>query len=191
MFRRLIWTAALIWTGALHAAALPMEYIYPPPQSGADQRLDYYWHLLRAALQATTPKWGAFTLAPAETVMNSDRAQILLSRAQGITVLVRTTSAEREALLLPLRFPLDRGLTGYRLFLIQKPTQAKLEHVRTLEELKVFSIGQAINWVDTEILRSAGFTVETGSNYESLFKMLTAGRFYLFSRGVNEMLAAA
>jgi len=164
-----------------------MAYIYPPPESGADQRLSFYWDLLRSALQVTSPKWGPYVLTTASDGMNADRSQILLSRSDTISLLVRTTSMERERVLLPLRIPLDKGLTGYRLFLIQKPTQDRLNKVRTLEDLKAFSIGQGAHWVDAEILRSAGLTVEPGSNYPSLFKMLAVGRFDLFSRGVNEI----
>jgi hypothetical protein len=173
--------------GAQPAPAKPMLYVYPPPESGADKRMGYYWELLDAALHATSPKWGAYVLQTGAVVMNADRSQIMLSQSQDITMLVRTTSMEREKVVLPLRIPLDKGLTGYRLFLIQKPTQARLNNVRTLNDLKAFSIGQGAQWVDADILRSAGLTVEPGSNYDSLFKMLQVGRFDLFSRGVNEI----
>jgi hypothetical protein len=169
------------------APEAPMVYTYPPPESGADQRFTYYWSLLKSALDVTSPRWGAYVLAPSPVLMNSDRSQFMLAGSKAISLLVRTTSNERESLLRPILIPLDKGLTGYRLFLIQKPTQAKLNAVRSLEGLKAFSIGQGQNWVDTTILRHAGFEVEAGASYPSLFKMLQAGRFDLFSRGVNEI----
>ena len=169
------------------AATPPMVYTYPPPEGGEDQRLTYYWSLLKSALEVTTPKWGAYALAPSPVLMNADRSQVLLADSKTISLLVRTTSNERETLLRPVLIPLDKGLTGYRLFLIQKPTQAKLNAVRSLEDLRAFSIGQGQNWVDTAILRHAGLKVQAGANYPSLFKMLQGGRFELFSRGVNEI----
>jgi hypothetical protein len=111
----------------------------------------------------------------------------MLSSGREISVLVRTTSVERETALYPIRIPLDKGLTGYRLFLINKATQKKLDAVQSLNDLKHFSIGQGSNWVDVQILRSAGLTVVPGGGYESLFKMLAAGRFDLFSRGLTEI----
>lgn len=172
---------------AAGGAPAPMVYSYPPPESDADQRMNYYWEVLQSALAATTPKWGPFVLAPSNIVMNADRSQRMLSRSDSISVLVRTTSTERETVLRPILIPLDKGLTGYRLFLIQQPTQARLDHVQTLDELKEFSIGQGLHWVDADILRSSGLKVTTGVTYEALFKMLKGGRFDLLSRGVNEI----
>lgn len=184
----LVW--ALLLPAGIATQAAPsgvMTYIYPPPESGEDQRLAYYWELLKAALDATVPKWGAYTLAPSDVVMNTDRSQMLLAESKTITLLARAASIERESTLRPVYIPLDKGLTGYRLFLIQKPTQARLDAVRSLDDLKGFSIGQGQSWVDTIILRNAGLKVEAGAGYASLFKMLQVGRFDLFSRGVNEI----
>lgn len=191
--KRRIWPiliATLLSTAALAGplpAGAPMAYIYPPPESGSDKRMDYYWELLHAALDATTAKWGAYVMKPSNIGMNAERSQALLADSKTISLLVRATNKEREALMRPILIPLDKGLIGYRLFLIEKPTQARLRNVRTLEDLKPFSIGQGSRWVDTEILMHAGLTVVTGGGYESLFKMLQAGRFDLFSRGINEI----
>ena len=181
--------ASLLFLGGNAAWATPMAYIFPPPESTSDQRMDYYWELLRAALDATSATWGPYSLGASPVQMNAARSQTLLERAQTITVLARTTSAEREQSLLPLRIPLDKGLTGYRLFLIQEELQPRLHAVQSLDDLKAFSIGQGVNWIDVEILRDAGLTVETGANYAALFKMLQIGRFELFSRGINEIRA--
>ncbi len=200
---RLRWLTRVVWMfAALHAdiafaqagvhatvsqPSAPMVYCYPPPESDADQRMGYYFELLHSALVATAPKWGAFVLKPSTIVMNADRSQVMLSRSDTITMLVRTTSNERETVLRPIMIPVDKGLTGYRLFLIQQSTQAKLDNVQSLDDSKSFPIGQGLHWVDSEILRSAGLTVVTGVSYEALFKMLKGGRFDLFSRGVNEI----
>lgn len=164
-----------------------MAYIYPPPESGEDKRFAYYWELLKSALDATASKWGPYTLAPSDVVANADRSQSMLEASKTISLLVRTTSVERETALRPILIPLDKGLTGYRLFLIQKPTQDRLKQVQSLDDLKAFSIGQGQGWVDTVILRNAGLKVEAGAGYPALFRMLQAGRFELFSRGVNEI----
>lgn len=185
--RRLLAATILSVFANLTTASEPMLYLYPPPESGADVRMHYYWELLEAALNATTATYGAYKLSPGPNVMNAARAENSLATSREITTLVRTTSIEREELLLPIRIPLDKGLTGYRIFLIQGATQDKLNQVRTLNDLKTISIGQGAQWVDTEILRAAGLKVEPGGNYESLFLMLGAGRFDAFSRGVNEI----
>ena len=101
--------------------------------------------------------------------------------------MARTTSIARENALRPIRIPLDKGLTGYRLFLIKADTQAWTDPVRTLPQLQTLSIGQGATWVDSDILRANGFRVVTAPTYELLLPMLDSGRFDLFSRGVNEI----
>ena len=183
------WIAGLIlfFLSTFAGAAEPMRYVYPPPEGGSDKRLAYYWELLDAALKVTSRKWGPYSLGTSPVLMNADRSQILLASESEITLIVRTTSAERERVLLPVRIPLDKGLTGYRLFLTQESLQEQLLGVRTLDDLKQYRIGQGAAWIDAQILRSAGLTVESGSSYEALFQMLALGRFELFSRGVNEI----
>lgn len=183
--RHLLATLLLVWP--LWGQAQAMRYVYPPPESGSDARLNYYWELLQAALDETTPKWGPYELQPSPKVMNAGRAELLLTAATDISVMARTTSITRENALRPIRIPLDKGLTGYRLFLIKADTQARLDGVRSLTQLQSFSIGQGATWVDTEILRTNGFTVVTAPTYELLLPMLDSGRFALFSRGVNEI----
>jgi ABC-type amino acid transport substrate-binding protein len=181
----------LILTALLQVSAwaAPMQYIYPPPESGADVRMNFYWDILQLALDETQGKWGPFSLQPSPKVMTPARAEMQLGNSQDISVMARTTSIERENKLLPIRIPLDKGLTGYRLFLIKANNQAAFNGIRGTSELRQFSIGQAASWIDVDILRQAGLDVVTGPTYESLFPMLEAGRFDLLSRGVNEIRA--
>ena len=180
-------TTLLLCCASRVMAAEPMRYIHPPPESNADVRLNYYWELLQAALEETTPRWGPFQITVSPNVISAARAELLLAGSSDITITVRTTSTDREKTLQAVMIPLDKGLTGYRLFMTKAPTQQRLSQVRTLQDLKQFSIGQGINWIDGDILRNAGFNVVTGPNYDSLFAMLEANRFDLFSRGINEI----
>ena len=177
----------LLYCASRVMAAETMRYIHPPPESNADVRLNYYWELLQAALEETTPRWGPFQITVSPNVVSAARAELLLAGSLDITITVRTTSTDREKTLQAVMIPLDKGLTGYRLFMTKAPTQQRLSQVRTLQDLKQFSIGQGINWIDGDILRNAGFNVVTSPNYDSLFAMLEANRFDLFSRGINEI----
>ena len=185
--RSVTWFVLFISGFAFPVLAEPMQYIYPPPESGSDARLNYYWDLLEAALRVTKVKYGPYTVATSPKQMNPARAERSLMNSKEITMLARATSKEREEVLLPIRIPLDKGLIGYRLFLIQRTTQDRLDTVRTVNDLKNFSIGQGIQWIDTDIMRAAGLNIQSGGSYESLFLMLAAGRFDIFSRGINEI----
>lgn len=98
----------------------------------------------------------------------------------------QASDKETEQVLLPVRFPIIRGLLGHRVFIIQPDMQKKFDQVNTLEDLKHFSFGQGSLWPDIEILQSNGLKVVGSSRYEGLFDMLAGGRFDGFPRGVLE-----
>ena len=168
--------------------ATALEVVHPAPKSAGDTRFEYYWQLLARALTLTEPDFGPYVLRSATSAMTERRAlEELMTDPGKITVLVHGNVADYEKQLLPVYFPLDKGLLGYRVFLIRSETQARLESVKGLGDLRQHSIGQGLNWGDVTILRNAGLTVVEGTSYEGLFAMLAAGRFELFSRGAVEI----
>ena len=180
--------AALAQTGL---AQEPMRYIYPAPESALDHRLEYYWGLLGAALDASRSSYGPYEMRKSHEGMNAARVAASLESAApstgAITVAVLNSSAAREKSLLAVKIPLDKGLTGYRMFLIKQATQDRLDNVQTARDLQAISFGQGSKWVDSEILQAAGMHVELSMTYEGLFQMLNAERFQVFPRGVNEI----
>ena len=97
------------------------------------------------------------------------------------------TNLELERRLRPIRIPLDKGLLGFRLFLVMPDTQERLNRVQSLIDLQQCSIGQSSSWTDVRILRPAGFTLVLSDAYTPLFGMLGGHRFDLFSRGAIEI----
>jgi len=81
----------------------------------------------------------------------------------------------------------DKGILGYRVFLIRKADAPKFAAVKTIEDLRKFSVGQGAGWQDVAVWKHNGFKVVEGSSYQGLFKMLDGNRFDFFSRGVNEV----
>lgn len=180
--------AVLLTCGACAATAQTLA-VYPRSLSATDSQYRYDYELLRLALAATRDSHGAYELRPSDEAMNQARAADELARGSGrVTIFVRSTSIDHERRLLPIRIPVDKGLVSYRLFLIRADSQARLDAVRTLDELQRFSVGSFVTWTDTQVLRHGGFDVVTGDNYDGLFHMLNARRFELFSRSVDEAL---
>ncbi len=107
-------------------------------------------------------------------------------RAGRIDVMWAASDASIEALVLPVRIPLLKGLLGHRIFLIHKNSQYKFDAVNTLDDLKKLKLGQGATWADTKILESNGLTVVKTQKYDNLFYMLDGGRFDAFPRGVQE-----
>lgn len=166
-------------------ANAPLEVMHQGPESAGDRRNEYFWKLLDAALGATRDRWGDYRIREGG-MMNGLRAARELEFGQ-LNVIERSTDRELERTLRPIRIPLDKGLGGFRVFLIRREFQHRLDHVRSVEELQRFTIGQSGAWSDADILTRAGFNVTRGNDYEGLFAMLAAGRFDLFSRSVDEV----
>ena len=83
--------------------------------------------------------------------------------------------------------PINRGIVGYRIFLIRKASRNDFARITNLADLLEtgFKAGQG-RWTDVDILRDNGIDVVVGNNYEGLFSMLMEKRFDFFPRGINE-----
>jgi hypothetical protein len=171
---------------AVASHAEPMRYIYPPPLSASDTRYNYHWELLRAALEKTKGKYGPYVIGH-EMIMNERRQMQALASGQ-ITVMVQAASRQFEHEFTPVRIPLDKGLIGYRVFLIDKADQPKFTAVKTLDDLRKFTVGQGAGWQDGQVWRANGFRVVEGESYDGLFGMLLSHRFDFFSRGIVEVI---
>ena len=165
-----------------------MVYIYNSPESSNDKRYDYVWEIMRTSLEKTKTKYGSYVMKPAK-FMNEKRQEFeLQNNSQNITVMYLDLTPEREKKLIPIKIPVDKNLVGYRIFLIRKQDQSKFNKVRNLNDLKKFSFGLGLNWIDVDIYKANKLKVVSGSNYEGLFKMLLLNRFDVFSRGSNEVV---
>ena len=165
-----------------------MTYIHHPPESARDVRYLYQWEVLRTALEKTHAKWGPYRLVAGEVMTERRQAYELRNATGNLTVMYLGTTPEFERELVPVRIPVDRSLGGYCVFLVRAGEQARFDAVRTLDDLRQFTYGLGLGWIDVEILRASGFNVVTGSSYDGLFEMLVNGRFDVFLRGAVEIL---
>lgn len=157
---------------------------FPRPEFEGDQRSDYSMQLLKLALSKVGPD---YRVELAEIPMNQDRQVAELEAGRLIDVAPMPSSAEREARLLAVRIPINKGVLGLRLGLVRKGDAARLAGVKTLDDLKHVHLAQGEEWPDVEILRANGLPVTTAASYEGLFKMLVAGRFDYFPRSALEI----
>lgn len=162
--------------------------IHPAAESAADPRYQYDWAVLRAAMDETVDTFGPYKIQEADELgMVQKRVDYEMQIPTGsINVFVRATSIDLEKLFLPIRIPVDRGILGYRVFLVRNADLPRFASVHKLDELRKFRFGQGKDWIDVQILTSAGFTVIEGTNYDGLFSMLTHLRFDIFSRSIDE-----
>lgn len=179
-------------SGACVAAspAIPPQwrFIHSGPESASDRRYDYHWRVLQAALDATQDQYGPYLITLGDSMSETRQIRELSIGSGKINTLVLDATTTLEQRFQPVKIPIDKGLLGYRVFLIRAENQPRFAAVKTLEDLRHFSMGQGQNWSDVSIYQAAGFPVITGSSYEGLFKMLMAKRFDGFGRGVSEVL---
>ncbi len=142
-----------------------MKVTYRSPESVNDIRREYNKALLEMALQKTTAKYGPYKLIPS-TRMNAARSLIAVKNSEFENFFIKL-SVSKKLLeeLASVTFPVDRGIVGYRVFFVSPNARNKLKNIGTIENLKDFTIGQGIGWLDTKILEYNGFKVITGTSY--------------------------
>ncbi|WP_342616172.1 hypothetical protein [Rhodoferax sp. GW822-FHT02A01] len=173
-----------------HAAdgAQAWHFAVNGPETPGDQRYRYHWSVLKAALEATRPTFGNYSVTMAEHMTEARQiAEMKETRGQ-INTMVLDSTTELERDLIAVKIPVDKGLVGYRVFLIRAEDQPRYSAVRTLDDLRQFSMGQGKDWSDVAIYKTAGFKVERGVSYEGLFEMLMNKRFDAFGRGATEVM---
>jgi hypothetical protein len=158
---------------------------YPQPPNFA--RYAYHYALLEEVLKRTIAEYGPYTKQPYTIPLSTDRIATELSKGELVNVMALDVGNEFVNMnAIPVPYPIDKGLLGYRVALIRKERAAEFAAIDTLEELRAFTVGRGTGWGDVKIFQHNGIRVETAPKYESLFKMLDGGRFDLFPRGVTE-----
>lgn len=173
---------------SLAPASPVMRYVYNGPESARDVRYQYHWEILRTALEKTRPKWGDYLMVASDTMTEQRQRVELMNDTGDLNVMYLSTTPEFERKLIGIHIPVDKDLGGYNVFLIRDGDQARFANVRTLDDLRKFSYGLGLGWIDVGILRASGFDVVTGSSYDGLFGMLEQKRFDIFLRAATEVL---
>ncbi len=171
----------LIGTNILNAQNI---LIYPKITQDDKKTNEYTTKLLELVLEHSGFD---YTLKENSTKMLQNRFLEELKQDKVIDIAWSMTSKKREEDLQAIYIPLYKGLIGYRLLLINKKDKLKFQNIKSIKELQTLIAGQGHDWPDTQILKSNGIKVITGSNYQGLFKMLTRNRFDYFPRSILEI----
>src|SRR5262249_1049947 len=177
MWRFLMLAPMLFMTVSAYAE---LRVVYPNEEGAAGQ--NYGAQVLALALAKSG---GPYTLTIHPAKVNQERARVMIEEGE-ISVYDFGTSADFEQRLLPVYFPIDRGLLGYRLFVIHRDNADAFARINSLEQLREKTARQGVNWSDTPNLAHAGITVHVAP-WESLFKMTESKRFDFFPLGASEV----
>jgi len=141
---------------------------------------------LQNITQLTSEEYGEIEIV-SSAKMEQGRAFAELIKGN-IDVFIASADINRELQANPIYVPLDRGLLGFRLCLVNKSART-FEHINTPSQFSQnnLSVGLGSHWPDRAVYEDNGFEVVTSPVYNSLFEMLKLKRFDCFSRSVNEI----
>ncbi|MBR7745970.1 transporter substrate-binding domain-containing protein [Undibacterium sp. BYS107W] len=162
--------------------------IHPADEEKGDPRFNDVKEILKTALEKTVTEFGPYELRASKQHTNGLRYLNNLANGYDLNVVWSSTTEEKESNYLPIRIPLRKGLLGYRILLVHKDKKDLLKNVRTLADLKKFSVGQGVGWDDVKLYETNGIAV-VEAKYSNLFRMLSYQRFDLFPRGINEIFS--
>jgi Bacterial extracellular solute-binding proteins, family 3 len=168
-------------------ANIPIHYL--PTEDPGDSRLVYILELLKLSLSKSAPN-ESIEFIPLPAVISYARAIHEMKRdvypnyftPGGVNIELLGTDN-----LQAVDFPLDHGLLSYRICFVSPHAKQKVAQVKSIDELRQFTIAQGTNWPDVSILKANGFKVIEVPLYTSLFKMVVSNRVELVCRGMNEL----
>jgi hypothetical protein len=149
----------------------------------------YNVRALALALDETRKEYGDYTLNVSKVVMTTARG-IEEAKKNSFTNLLILTTFQNNLITEGLdyvRFPVDLGVTGYRIAFVSPAAKNAVAKVKSLDDLRKFTIAQGNGWADVEILRYNGFKVVEVNTFESLYNMVAINRVDLVFRGINEL----
>lgn len=147
----------------------------------------YYNELLELVLNKTIPSHGPYELKrePMISIENRLLREIELGRIDLTWMPYQQNPGHR---LRPIPIPLLKNLSDYRVFLIRPDDQARFTAVRNLDDLRQLRGGVGTHWPDRAIMEFNHLPLVLSVSYQGLFRMLVAGRFDYFSRGIYQAL---
>lgn len=149
------------------------------------KQTEYFHELFLLAMQKSGVEHSVKTIRIPANV-EQDRS-IKLMQERYYDVHWYSTDANRERKLLPVRVPLFKGLIGLRLMFIHPENKDIFANVSNVNQLKEFVGGQGRGWLDTTLLKSQGFHIETAAGSDNLLRMLDAKRIDYFPRSILEI----
>jgi hypothetical protein len=153
-----------------------------------NQRLPATFDFIELALEKAEPKYGHYTI---ETLpaSNVEQAFKLLNTPGSLDLIVSGNEKSRESQAYPIYIPLDRGLLGFRLCLINKQSAEVFSTISTAAEFTERNLAIYVKqqWPDLGIYENNGFPVQGFNQLTSLTNALTSDRNACFSRSLIEI----
>lgn len=170
----------------LMASVNAEELVYT--RAFADDDYGSYHVAVLNAVFAATPEYGDVALIPHPHPMSQSRQLVTLLKGDA-DVMWSVTNSNREQRLLPIKLPLLKGYSGYRVLVINPSEQASFAQ-QTGEALKQSTMVQGADWPDLNVLKANGYNV-SGEDwslwFHSMYSMVDKGLVDAFPRNIIEV----
>lgn len=170
----------------LMASVNAEELVYT--RAFADDDYGSYHVAVLSAVIAATPEYGDVALTPHPHPMSQSRQLVTLLKGDA-DVMWSVTNSNREQRLLPIKLPLLKGYSGYRVLVINPSEQSSFAQ-QTGEALKQSTMVQGADWPDLSVLKANGYNV-SGEDwslwFHSMYSMVDRGLVDAFPRNIIEV----
>ncbi len=164
---------------------IPIDIVIPGPLEGNKVRNPFIEDLLRLVFLKENYR---LTIVYHKRNYTQGRALKELSNGSDLDLNWSTTSKDREAILRTIKFPLYRGLIGWRVAFIRPSEQALFSDVKTKQDLQQFLAVQRFDWTDYEVFKENQLPIEGNFTFPLLSKAITSGIADYFPRSVLEVV---
>lgn len=171
----------------LHAKqTTPIVVRYPASDSNPHyyKRVKYFVEILELALSKSNHEYQLEKLSL--PFMNESRSKTNLT-ANLYDVHWLNTQAFLDKDLQPIRIPLCKGLTGWRVFFIRPESQSEFSAIKTATDLKKYTAGNGNDWPEAVLYDAVNLPQKLSGSWKGLFYMLKQNRIDYLSRSALEI----
>ncbi|MCL9780131.1 hypothetical protein M9194_01640 [Vibrio sp. S4M6] len=175
-----------ITLGSHTTSSYGLETVYVMHPYEGKARFRYHVALIEQALDKVSDDNTYYVLKGIDTEA-SESLLLRLLEAERVDLVFRPVTKTMEHSFLPIRIPLDRGLLGWRIMLINKNKQAQFDQIKTIQQLQHLKLVQGQGWNDILVYEFNGIPVFQESQFSKMFSLVASGNVDAFPRGIQEV----
>jgi len=190
----LCWQVPLIAADNYRPSTTPLKVLLPPRDEDVIHKIPdqfknqfiYIKELTHSVLKASGQP---YEISTSNANISTTEHMTLAVKQGKLSVTILNTDTHWAKRLRAIRYPVYKGLIGWRLFLIRPEMQKQFSQIRTIDELKAMIAGQGYHWPDTAILEENGLKLRKAIDYTALINLLSNEYIDYFPRGLFEIAA--
>ena len=145
--------------------------------------------LISLALEKAKPKYGAIALKRVAVDSYSAAFSKLENNTADFDAVISALDKDREAQFLPVFFPLDRGLLGFRLCIISPDAESNFEKITSLHDFHDLNLSVTLSpdWTDMQIMKNNDIPVIEIKAHRQRLQLARQDNSVCYSRSIIEI----